>query len=62
MELSRLIKKLTAYGADMRGIKDRFMGDAELYEKCYLDFLDERNFDLLSQAVETNNHKAALPS
>lgn len=60
MELSRLIKKLTAYGADMRGIKDRFMGDAELYEKCYLDFLDERNFDLLSQAVETNNHKAAF--
>ena len=60
MEAATLFDRLKAYGADMSGIADRFMNDAELYEKCFRDFLHEPNLDALDRAMASGDHHAAF--
>lgn len=62
MDTTSLIEKLTAYGADIRGIQDRFRGDTELYGKCYRAFLVEPNLALLEQAMTAQEHSQAFES
>ena len=60
MDGNELIKRLAVYGADIGGINDRFRGDAELYAKCFEEFLNEPNFDLLQSALKDGKYGEAF--
>ena len=60
MNETRLIIRLREYGADIEGIIDRFMGDAELFEECFGKFLSDKNFTLLGRAIEENDAGTAF--
>lgn len=60
MDASELLKKLVDFGADERGIRDRFGDDAELYAECFTEFLIEPNFSDLAQAVSDRDCRAAF--
>ena len=60
MNAEKLNKRLARYGADTRGIADRFMGDAELYEQCFLELLQEPSFSALDRAVKAGDYPAAF--
>ncbi|MDY4610793.1 MAG: Hpt domain-containing protein [Sphaerochaetaceae bacterium] len=60
MDKIRLVEKLIVYGADMRGVHDRFMGDSALYEKCFLGFLKEPNFDALERSMDAGDYVQAF--
>ncbi len=60
MNTKKLFDRLTAYGADMQGINDRFMGDAELYEECFWDLLQEQSVAALGQAIDAKEYDKAF--
>lgn len=51
MDAAELMRRVKEYGADMKGIGDRFMGDDALYESCFRIFAEEPAFDELDAAV-----------
>lgn len=60
MDKMRLLDRLEGYGADMKGIHDRFLGDAELYEHCYYGLLEEQNFKLLDERMASHDYEGAF--
>lgn len=58
--MDNLINELRAYGADTEGAMKRFMDDTELYETCYLSFVNDKNFELLGQALAEKNYCKAF--
>ena len=60
MNATELMCRLTEYGADTDGIRERFMQDAEFYAECFARFLEDKNFCLLGQAIEQEDGKAAF--
>ena len=60
MESKELERKLIAYGADMEGIEDRFMGDDELYMDCLRSFLDDKYFAALDKALREKDYASAF--
>lgn len=55
-----LIEKLSAYGGDMEGTLDRFVGDAALYETCFATFLTDEAFPDLGAALDASNYEKAF--
>ena len=60
MELADLNQKLAAYGADMWGVNDRFLGDAQFYGRCLADILAEPSLERLAQALGESDFGAAF--
>ncbi len=60
MDLTTLQERLTAYGADTDGINKRFIGDAALYEKCFLELLKEPNIAMLDTAINSGDFDLAF--
>jgi chemotaxis protein histidine kinase CheA len=58
--MNELEKKLTEYGADVTGAKERFMGDEELYRQCIEMFRADESFDNLKKAIDAKDYKAAF--
>lgn len=55
-----MIEKLRAYGADIEGALERFMGDEELYDSCIKLLLEEEAFDQLDRAIKEKYYKSAF--
>lgn len=55
-----LMNRLTQYGADIDGILERFMGDTELYQSCFRQFVEDDSFAQLRRAVEAADSKRAF--
>lgn len=62
MDKDQLFERLVGYGIDVRGVNDRFMGDNDLYQRCFSGFLEEPNFELLKQRIENKDYAAAFQS
>ena len=60
MHQSKLAESLRRYGVDMYGVNERFMGDIELYEKCFRALLSEPSFPALERAMATRDYPAAF--
>lgn len=58
--MSRLIEKLTEYGADITGILERFLEDEELYESCIETFYSDTGFNNLGIAILNKQYDAAF--
>lgn len=60
MNHTERLKALEAYGADIPGLTERFMGDLTLYETCYQLFLEEPDQAELRDALARQDYEAAL--
>ncbi|MDD4075577.1 MAG: histidine kinase dimerization/phospho-acceptor domain-containing protein, partial [Eubacteriales bacterium] len=60
METTQFMKALEAYGADMKGINDRFMGDVELYRECLDELIADPHCTALEEAVQAKTYTKAF--
>lgn len=60
MRDSAIYKKLEVYGADARGIVDRFMDDEEFYLECLASFFESGELTDLGNAVKQKDYAAAF--
>ncbi|MEF9920142.1 MAG: Hpt domain-containing protein [Erysipelotrichaceae bacterium] len=58
--MSKLMKQLKNYGADIDGIMNRFLEDEALYESCFKTFLKDDSFVKLGEAIEELNYEQAF--
>jgi len=58
--MSELTDRLSAYGADMTGALERFVGDEALYEQCFGMFLEDPGFTQLGEALEKKDYTGAF--
>lgn len=50
--MSELTDRLRAYGADMDGAMERFVGDEELFGECFSMFLEDDAFAALEDSLK----------
>lgn len=60
MDNTTLITKLISYGADIEGIKRRFVGNFDLYNSCFQRSLQDENFGLLDKALNEKDYQKAF--
>lgn len=60
MNADRLVEWLAEYGADVAGIKDRFMDDMALYAHCLNAYVKEDMFAQLDDAMAQSDIHAAF--
>lgn len=60
MTPEELLERLREYGADLDGIQTRFMGDAKLFQRCFLLFMEDENFALLGDALNNKEYQSAF--
>lgn len=58
--MSTLMDELRAWGCDVEGAMERFMGDEELYRVCLKSVLSDKSFAGLKEALERNDEKEAF--
>ncbi|MEG2176127.1 MAG: Hpt domain-containing protein [Oscillibacter sp.] len=58
--MTDLLDGLRAYGADVTGALERFVGDEKLYTDCFHLFLDDPAFGDLGRALTEQNATAAF--
>lgn len=58
--MSKLIKLLSEYGADVPGIMERFLNDEDLYNSCIHAFYEDNTFNDLGISIETANYDDAF--
>ena len=52
--------RLEAWGVDRAEIMERFVDDEQLYQECLNEFLKDRNFELLQQALAEKDYDQAF--
>ena len=60
MNTDKIIADLDAYGADVDGALDRFLGDEELYAECLETFAADEGFAALGLALKEADTKRAF--
>lgn len=60
MGQSELMARLEAYGADVKGIDERFLGDRELFERCLEEFMGETSFADLERSLADTRYEDAF--
>ncbi|MEG1632618.1 MAG: Hpt domain-containing protein [Oscillospiraceae bacterium] len=58
--MGTMLEKLNEYGADVQGAMERFLGDEELYEACFMVFLADEAFPLLGEALALKDYTQAF--
>ncbi|MCR5345283.1 MAG: Hpt domain-containing protein [Lachnospiraceae bacterium] len=58
--MSKLLDGMTAYGADIEGVLDRFMDDEELYATCLQEFVETTNITELKNNIESGSYDNAF--
>ncbi|MEG1996257.1 MAG: Hpt domain-containing protein [Oscillospiraceae bacterium] len=58
--MDELFTKLEEYGADIEGIKGRFLGDKELYKNCFNTFLSDKSFAGLGESLKSKDYQKAF--
>lgn len=58
--MSELTDRLRAYGADMDGAMERFVGDEELFGECFSMFLEDAAFAALEDSLKKQDYRAAF--
>ena len=59
-DLSELMQRMEQYGADVEGIRSRFLGDDQLFGSCMQAFMQDENFCRLRKSIEEQNYAAAF--
>lgn len=57
---SELLSRLSEYGVDLSSTMERFVGNEELYLKCFDMFLSDGNLQLLKDALIQKDYEAAF--
>ncbi|NLD20229.1 MAG: Hpt domain-containing protein [Clostridiales bacterium] len=57
---NQLKTALLKYETDLDGVKNRFMGDEELYSRCLSSFLQDPTMSDLEKAINENSWEAAF--
>ncbi len=57
---SELLSRLSDYGVDLSSTMERFVGNEELYQKCFDMFLSDDNMRLLAEALSRQDYEAAF--
>lgn len=60
MGQSELMDRLEAYGADVKGIDERFLGDRELFERCFEEFMGDPSFADLERSLADASYENAF--
>lgn len=60
MDSGELLRRLETYGADVRGLTERFMNDMDLYQTCLQMFWDDLSYQHLGEALQAGNCKKAF--
>lgn len=60
MKDEQLLAALRAWGCDVDGVQNRFMGNTVLYLRCLSLFSEDENFELLHTAVAQNRLQDAF--
>ena len=60
MNAAELKARVIGSGADEAGIRDRFKDNDELYQLCFIDFLEEPNVTALRQAMAEQAYETAF--
>lgn len=60
MDMDMTIDKLKNYGADFEGALKRFVDDAEFYCACLVEIKDDKNFNILENAINTKDYVLAF--
>lgn len=58
--MSTLLDELRAWGCDVDGAMERFMGDEELYQVCLHSVMSDKSFAGLKEALERNDVREAF--
>lgn len=58
--MAKFFIELNAYGADINGALERFLGDEELYADCLNQFAEDLNFAALKQAIDGKDYESAF--
>lgn len=58
--MTNLLKELEIYGADIKGIMERFIGDEELYCTCFNTFLNDLSFQGIGESLNAKNYEQAF--
>ena len=53
--MSELLKQLAAYGVNVPETMDRFVNDTELYAKCLTLLIQDDNWQLLGDALQSGD-------
>ena len=60
MDIKAVLAELKDGGADTVSALDRFLGDEELYCECLADFMEDKSFPALRDALSANEIRAAF--
>lgn len=44
--MKEIVEKLADYGADIKGVLERFVNDEDLYIECMQEFLCDESFEI----------------
>ncbi len=58
--MSEVLEKLRAWGCDLDGALERFLGDEELYKNCLPMVAEDESFDGLKEALAADERKKAF--
>ena len=58
--MNELMKNLEGYGADIKGVMDRFLDDTELYQTCLEIFMGDEGFEELGQTLKQKSYEEAF--
>lgn len=58
--MSKILEKLEEYGVDVKIVMERFVDDADLYEDCLYQFVDDQCFAQLESALKAEDYTAAF--
>lgn len=58
--MSELSEKMRNYGIDVAETMERFVEDEDLYVECLHEYLDNPDFDMLGDAIKTQDYVKAF--
>ena len=58
--MCEVLEKLRAWGCDLDGALERFLGDEELYKSCLPMVAEDESFDGLKEALAEDERKKAF--
>jgi len=58
--MCEVLEKLRAWGCDLEGALERFLGDEKLYQSCLPMVVEDESFDGLKEALAADERKKAF--
>jgi chemotaxis protein histidine kinase CheA len=58
--MNEVLEGLNAWGCDLEGALERFLGDEKLYQSCLTMVVEDESFDGLKEALAADERKKAF--